>query len=77
MILMRENPFRGPLEGVGPKNQDFFGPEMATSKVSAIWAQNSQGGPTPSICASNGFSHVKTIKSNCHIKTGTSVILCT
>jgi hypothetical protein len=24
MILMRENPFRGPLEGVGPENQDFF-----------------------------------------------------
>ncbi len=26
MILMRENPFRGPLEGVGPENRDFFGP---------------------------------------------------
>jgi hypothetical protein len=26
MILMRENPYRGPLEGVGPENQDFFGP---------------------------------------------------
>jgi hypothetical protein len=26
MILMRENPFRGPLEGVGPENLDFFGP---------------------------------------------------
>ncbi len=25
MILMRENPFRGPMEGVGPENQDFFG----------------------------------------------------
>ncbi len=25
MILMRENPFRVPLEGVGPKNRDFFG----------------------------------------------------
>ncbi len=25
MILMRENPFREPLEGVGPENRDFFG----------------------------------------------------
>jgi hypothetical protein len=26
MILMGENPFRGPLEGVGPEKRDFFGP---------------------------------------------------
>jgi hypothetical protein len=26
MILMWENPFRGPLEGVGPEYRDFFGP---------------------------------------------------
>jgi hypothetical protein len=26
MILMRENPFRMPLEGVGPESRDFFGP---------------------------------------------------
>ncbi len=26
VYMMRENPFRGPLEGVGPKNLDFFGP---------------------------------------------------
>jgi len=26
MILMRENSFRGPLEGVGPENPDFVGP---------------------------------------------------
>ncbi len=25
MILMLD-PFRGPLEGVGPENRDFFGP---------------------------------------------------
>jgi hypothetical protein len=42
MIFMRENPFRGPLEGVGPENRDFFGPEMATSEASAIWAQKSR-----------------------------------
>jgi hypothetical protein len=26
IISMGENPFRGPLEGVGPENRDFFGP---------------------------------------------------
>jgi hypothetical protein len=26
MILMQENPFQGPLKGVGPENRDFFGP---------------------------------------------------
>jgi hypothetical protein len=36
MILMGENPIRGPLEGVGPENQDFFGPEMDMSDASAI-----------------------------------------
>ncbi len=30
---MRANPFRGPLEGVGPENRDFFGPK----KVVQIW----------------------------------------
>ncbi len=50
MILMRENPFRGPLEGEDPENRDFLGPEMATSEVNAIWAQKSrdfQGPPLP------------------------------
>ncbi len=27
MILIRANTLQWPLEGVGPKNQDFFGPE--------------------------------------------------
>jgi hypothetical protein len=27
---------RGALEGVGPENRDFLGPEMATSEASAI-----------------------------------------
>ncbi len=26
IILMGANPFQGTLEGVGPENQDFFGP---------------------------------------------------
>jgi len=38
MILMRENPFRGPLERAGHENWDFLGPEMETSEASAIWA---------------------------------------
>jgi hypothetical protein len=41
MILMRENPFRGSLEGVGPENRDFLGPEMAMREASAIWTQKS------------------------------------
>ncbi len=32
MILMGANPIRGPLEGVGPENRDFLGPEMTTSE---------------------------------------------
>jgi hypothetical protein len=35
-ILMRENPFRGPVL----KIETFLGPEMATSEASANWAQN-------------------------------------
>ncbi len=36
MILTGENPFRGLLEGVGPENRYFLGPEMPTSEGSAI-----------------------------------------
>ncbi len=39
MILKGANPLLGPLEGVDRENQVFFGPEMATSEASAIWAQ--------------------------------------
>jgi len=35
-ILTGENPFRGPLEEVGPENQYVLGPEMATSEGSDI-----------------------------------------
>ncbi len=30
---------QGAFEGVGPKNRDFFGPEMATSEANAISVQ--------------------------------------
>ncbi len=36
MILMWANPFRGPLEGVGPENRDFLGPENAKDMPSVI-----------------------------------------
>jgi hypothetical protein len=29
VILMRGNPLLGPLEGVGPENLDFLGPQIA------------------------------------------------
>ncbi len=32
MILMGENPFRGPLKGVGTENQDFSEPKKSSSK---------------------------------------------
>jgi hypothetical protein len=42
MILFGGNPFRGLLERVGPENRDVFGPDMATSETSDIWAQKSR-----------------------------------
>jgi hypothetical protein len=36
---MGRNDFDGEIHFDGPKNQDCFGPEMATSEASAIWAQ--------------------------------------
>ncbi len=39
MILMRENSFRGHWKGWVLKIETLSGPEMATSEVSAIWAQ--------------------------------------
>jgi hypothetical protein len=50
MIVMKENPFRGPLEGVGLKSKTFLGSEIATSTASAIWALKNldfQGPPLP------------------------------
>jgi hypothetical protein len=38
-MILRRVPSKVPLEGVGPENWDFLGPEMATSEASAIWAQ--------------------------------------
>ncbi len=41
MILRGATSLRGALEGVGPENQDLFGPWNGTSEASAIWAQKS------------------------------------
>ncbi len=35
MILMQANPLQGTSEVLGPSDQDFLGPEIATSKASA------------------------------------------
>ncbi len=42
MISCGQHPLQWPLEGVGPENRDFLGPEMATTEASAIWAQKSR-----------------------------------
>ncbi len=39
MMLTRENPLLGQLEGVGPEIETFLGPEIATNEASTIWAQ--------------------------------------
>ncbi len=59
MILMRENSFRGPLEGVGPQN-----------RINGEWSECHLGpkqswcsGPTPSNVPSTGFTPIKIIKS--------------
>ncbi len=52
MILMRENPFRGPLEGRCALKIEtlFLGPEMATCEATAVWASKKSrfSGPSPS-----------------------------
>jgi hypothetical protein len=52
-------------QGMGPGNQDFFGPcEMASSRqASVIWGPNSQDfqGSTPAQMPSNGFALINSI----------------
>ncbi len=50
MILIGENPLLGPVEGVGPKNLDFFGPKW---NLLRSWPfpdpkMSQFSGPTPS-----------------------------
>jgi hypothetical protein len=44
MILCGQHPFKGPLEGVGPENRDFFGPwngnERSEYHLGTIWVDS-------------------------------------
>jgi hypothetical protein len=44
---VRANLLQGPLEGVGPENRDFFGPEMATVPFGPKNDEIFQGPPLP------------------------------
>jgi hypothetical protein len=52
MILMRANPFRGPLEGAGPENRDFSGSEMATSAAAVDESHGAHALPPHSVSLS-------------------------
>jgi hypothetical protein len=64
LILMRENTFRGQLEGVGPENGD-----LEAQKKSRC------SGPTPSNGPSNGFSRIKIIKSKRRTKKTDTLVI--
>ncbi len=72
MILMRVNPFWGPLEGVGPENQDIFwgwnGSEWSELLFGSQKVKLRFSGLTPSNGPSNGFASITIIKSKRHIK---------
>jgi hypothetical protein len=50
MVLMRVKTFRGPLDGVGPENRDFFGPFMPLK-----WQRAKQ---VHAICVCSQFSRL-------------------
>jgi hypothetical protein len=68
---MRANPFRGPLKGVGPEKQYFFGIDLA------IWQQSKRVPFAPKkvgisettlfIGSRIGFALIKIIKSKRHV----------
>ncbi len=61
--LMGANPLTGPLEGLGPENRDFLGPEMASSETDG-WKKPPFSGPTFSFGPCNGFARIKIIMSS-------------
>ncbi len=78
MILMGKNPFRGPLEGVGPVIRVFLGPEMTTSEASAICPKKVE---TPGVLPVVGFattglpaSHSKTSMSLCPVSPAAGLV---
>lgn len=52
-----QHPIRGPKSWVGPENRDFWDPEMATSKVSAIWAPKSLDSSKATIVTYHRLTH--------------------
>jgi hypothetical protein len=54
-------------KGCALKIETFLGPEMATSKASAIWATKARFSGPISNGPSNGFSRIKIIKSKRHL----------
>jgi hypothetical protein len=70
IILLWANPFRGPLEAVGPENYDFLCPEMAMSEASTILVQKSQDfqGPTLPMAQVMDFPRSKSLCPKRHIK---------
>ncbi len=57
LILIRENPLLGPLEGVGPDNLDFLAQMVLASFVANSWPKKSRlSGPIPSSDPRDGFS---------------------
>jgi len=75
MLLMRENPLLGPLEGVGPENLDFFGPKLHSLGSLAFEGPKKSwfSGPTPSNGSRNVFSRIKIITSRA-TTTGTGIL---
>ena len=77
MIFMRANGLRRPFEGPVPKNQDFFGPLMATSKASAILGRKKSRflGTGPSNGPTNPFACRKIIM---YVRKASAyIVLCT
>ncbi len=80
MISMPANPYRGPCEGVGSGNRDFFGPLNGYERSECHLGPKKLrfSVPTSSHGPRYGFARIKIITSKRHIKkTGTLVILCT
>ncbi len=69
--------YRGDWKGWALKIETFLGPEMATSKASAIWAQESQDFQCPPLPMAQVMNLPPSKVQAPYIKTGTLVILCT
>ncbi len=79
MVLRRATSLGGALEGVGPENQDFFGPWNGMSEESAIWAPKSRDFPGPPLPMPwvMMLHPSKPVSISAIKTTGTLVVLCT